>query len=419
MFIGQGVGYLGNAATNVIMPLTTAAIAIGQMIGDGAAAYMSLNLGKNKKELAEKGVGNAISLTIGFGIIFLILFEIFVEPICWLFGATESNIGYSIDYGRIIVLGFPASAICIAFSSIIRADGRPNASMAGLLIGCVTNLILDPVFIFVFGWGVKGAAFATIIGQILNAIFFIVCLFRFKTIKLKRQDFIPDVQSCRKIISFGTSSFITQFALVIVMIVINNVLVKYGALSKYGADIPLAVLGIVMKVNQLLIAVVIGIATGTQLIWGYNYGSGQYRRVKQSFKYALSVSTLIALAALFIFEFFPEAIINIFGQESDLYLEFAVRCFRIYLSACFLIPAGGVISTFFQSIGKPIPAAIISLCRQIIILIPAVLIFSYLWGIDGFLWAGPFGDGVSGIISLVTIWAFRKKIFGNGGKENE
>lgn len=280
MFIGQGVGYLGNAATNVIMPLTTAAIAIGQMIGDGAAAYMSLNLGKNKKELAEKGVGNAISLTIGFGIIFLILFEIFVEPICWLFGATESNIGYSIDYGRIIVLGFPASAICIAFSSIIRADGRPNASMAGLLIGCVTNLILDPVFIFVFGWGVKGAAFATIIGQILNAIFFIVCLFRFKTIKLKRQDFIPDVQSCRKIISFGTSSFITQFALVIVMIVINNVLVKYGALSKYGADIPLAVLGIVMKVNQLLIAVVIGIATGTQLIWGYNYGSGQYRRVK-------------------------------------------------------------------------------------------------------------------------------------------
>lgn len=156
VFIGQGVGYLGNAATNVIMPLTTATIAVGQMIGDGAAAHMSLDLGKHEKESAEKGVGNAISLIIGFGFLFLLLFELFMEPVCWLFGATDSNIGYSIDFGRIIVLGFPASAICIAFSSIIRADGRPNASMAGLLIGCVTNLILDPVFIFAFGWGCKG-----------------------------------------------------------------------------------------------------------------------------------------------------------------------------------------------------------------------------------------------------------------------
>ena len=187
IFIGQGVGYLGNAATNIILPLTSILLALGLLIGDGTASYMSLNLGKGRTQAAAYGVGNAVTLTVGTSVVLLILFEVFLEPLCLLFGATEGNMSYALEYGSIIVLGFPFAMIDGAFGSIIRADGRPKVSMAGLLIGCITNIILDPIFIFVCHWGVKGAAWATIIGQILNAIYFIVCMLRFKTIKVTKR----------------------------------------------------------------------------------------------------------------------------------------------------------------------------------------------------------------------------------------
>ena len=412
VFIGQGVGYLGNAATNVIMPLTTILMAIAFMLGDGAAAYMSLNLGKNRPDDAARGVGNLVTLTIGTGLIFLVLFQLFLEPLCGLFGATEGNLPYALDYGRIIVLGFPFSAVCSAFGSVIRADGRPRVSMIGLLIGCATNIILDPIFIFVCQWGVKGAAWATILGQILNAAFFAVCLFRFKTIKLKREYFIPRLQIARRLASLGVSSLISQIASVFVIAVTNNLLVTYGAASPYGPDIPMAVFGIVMKVSSLISGITLGLAAGVQPILGYNYGSGQYPRVKRTYKLALGVGSAIMIAAFFIFQIFPEQIINLFGKESELYIEFAVKCFRVYLLACFLIPAGAVTGIFFQAIGKPVPATLLSLSRQIIFLIPAMLIFGYFWGVEGVLWAGPFSDGLSGVISLITVWLSWKKIFG-------
>ncbi len=411
IFIGQGVGYLGNAATNVIMPLTTILMALAFMLGDGAAAYMSLNLGKNRPDDAARGVGNLVTLTIGTGFIFLILFQIFLEPLCGLFGATEGNLPYALDYGRIIVLGFPFSAVCSAFGSVIRADGRPKVSMVGLLIGCITNIILDPIFIFVCHWGVKGAAWATIIGQILNAVYFVACMLRFKTIEVKKQHMVPKWSVIKRILTLGTSSFISQAAAVFVIAVMNNSLAKYGALSKYGADIPQAALGITMKVSQLITGIALGIATGIQPIFGFNYGSGQYDRVKKTYKLALTSCTLILVVAFFIFQFCPEYIINLFGQESDLYMEFAVKCFRVYLLACFMIGAGAVTGIFFQAIGKPVPAAVLSLSRQIIFLIPAMLLFGHLWGVEGILWAGPVGDGLSGVISLITLGIFWKKIF--------
>ena len=411
IFIGQEVGYLGNAATNIIMPLTILLAALGMLIGDGAAAYMSLNLGKDRREDAAHGIGNAITLTVGTSVVLMILFEIFLEPLCHLFGATDTNLPYALDYGRIIVLGFPFAMIDGTFGSIIRADGRPKSSMVGLLIGCITNLILDPVFIFVFQWGVKGAAFATIIGQILNAVYFIYCMLRFQTIDIKKENLIPKWRIVKRVLPLGASSFITQVAAVFVVAVINNALVKYGALSKYGADIPLAALGITMKVSQLVTGIALGIASGIQPIFGFNYGSGQYDRVKKTYKIALTSSTLILIVAFFIFQFCPNYIINLFGQESELYMEFAVKCFRVYLLACFMIGAGAVTGIFFQAIGRPVPAALLSLSRQIIFLIPAMLFFGYLWGVEGILWAGPVGDGLSGVISLITLGAFWNRIF--------
>ena len=368
IFIGQGVGYLGNAATNVIMPMTLILMAIAMMFGNGASSFMSLQLGKKEPVQAAHGVGNMITLTIGAGIFFLVLFEIFLEPLCWLFGARGEVMSYAMDYGRIIVLGFPVFVIGVGFGNIIRADGRPKASMAGMLIGCVTNIILDPLFIFVFHWGVKGAAWATIIGQLLNAAYDAFCLQ-------------------------------------------NNLLVKYGADSVYGADIPMAALGITMKTSQLITSIALGIVSGVQPILGYNYGSRQYARVKQTFKLSLISCTAIMIAALFIFQLFPETIINLFGQESELYMEFAVKCFRIYLMACFMIPSSMVIGIFYQAIGKPMPSMILSLSRQIIFLIPAMLVLGALFGVEGILWAGPLSDTLSGVMSLAAISISWKSIF--------
>lgn len=413
VFIGQGVGYLGNAATNVILPITMILLALGLMIGDGAAAFMSLNLGQGNQDAAARSVGNMTTLTIGLGLVMLAVFEIFLHPACQLFGATESTMPYAIDYGGIIVAGAPFAMVIAAFGSVIRADGRPQISMIGLVIGCVTNIILDPVFIFLFHWGVRGAALATIIGQALNAIFYLFCLSQCKTISLKKEHFIPSIKIGRRIVALGTSSFATQIATVFVMAVNNNLLVSYGAASIYGPDIPLATFGITMKVSQLILGITLGIATSVQPIYGYNYGGGKYGRVKKTYKIALSTSCVIMAFALFVFQVFPEPIIGLFGQESDLYMEFAVKCFRIYLLACILIPATTVTAILFQAIGRPTLAALLSMSRQVIILIPAMLLFARLFGVEGLLWAGPFADATSGIIALLIVRYCWKSIFSN------
>lgn len=411
IFIGQGVGYLANAATNVIMPINMILIALGLLIGDGAAAYMSLSLGKGDEKTAAQSVGNMITLTVGAGVVILILFQLLFVPLCRLFGATEGTMPYAIGYGRIIVAGAPFAMMAAGFGSAVRADGRPNLSTIGLVIGCVTNIILDPVFIFIFGWGVEGAALATIIGQALNAVFYVVCLCRCKTIRLKKEDLFPRKEIVKRVVTLGSSSFATQIATVLVMAINNNLLVYYGAASVYGPDIPLATFGITMKVSQIILGITLGIGTGDQPIYGYNYGSGQYDRVKKTYKIAILSSCIIMVVALFVFQVFPHAIISLFGQESELYMEFAVMCFRIYLLACILIPAVTITAVFFQAIGKSALAAFLSFLRQVIILIPAMIIFGHLFGVEGLLWAGPFADATSGIVAIIVVKYYWRKIF--------
>ena len=411
VFIGRGVGYLGNAATNVILPLNTLHMAILMMIGDGAAAYMSLRMGHGDSEKAANGIGNAVTLTVVIGVLYTILCEIFMVPLCQYFGATDNSMPYALEYGRIIALGYVFVSIDIAFGSMIRADGRPNQNMYGLLIGCVTNLILDPLFIFVFDMGVAGAAWATVIGQLLNAIYFVWCMFRFKTIRLKKEHFIPKLPVCYRVATLGTSSFILQAALVLVMATMNNVLKKYGELSVYGPDIPLAALGITMKVSQLVTQVAVGIASGIQPIYGYNYGCGNYNRVKKTYKLAMVTSTIFLTVALVVFQLFPEPIINLFGQESELYMQYAVKCFRIYLLGTFMVGVNAVTGVFFQSIGRSVQSALLSLSRQVLLLVPGLIILSAFTSVEGLLWAGPISDITAGILSLIMVKVYWKKIF--------
>lgn len=411
IFIGNGVGYLGNAATNVILPLMTVVLAVGLMFGDGCAAFIGLSMGKGKNDRAANGVGNAIVLTIAFGVIFTILCEILLEPLCWVFGATEKSISYCIEYGRPIILGFTFLSIDMAFTSIIRADGRANISLIGMLIGCITNVILDPIFIFVFKWGVAGAGWATVAGQFLNAVYFIFCIANCKNVKLEKRHFYLKSRMCIKICLLGLSSFITQFALVIVIGVVNNTLKISGAKSIYGSDIPVSAMGVVMKVSQVLTSIVLGLATGILPIISYNYGSGRHDRVKKLVKRAMFIGSAVMVIAFFILEIWPVQIISIFGNQSELYMKFAQKCIQTYMLACFTVGVSIITGIFFQAIDKPLQSTVLSLLRQIVVLVPSVLILGAVGDATTVLWAGPIADSVSFIISLATLIFCWKKIF--------
>lgn len=403
IFIGQGMGYIGNSATNVVFPITVIAMAFIFMISDGSAAFLSLKLGEKKPEIAAKGVGNALCMLGVIAVLFLIFGLLFLEPLVDFFGSTPENKPYALDYGYIIIIGLPFMVIGSGLNSIIRADGSPQFAMAAMLAGAVVNTVLDPVFIFVFDWGIKGAAFATILGQFATFILSVIYLKKFKSIRIDKESLIPDFSICTKVLALGISSFITQIAIALVISVTNNLLKDYGALSQYGSDIPLAAMGIVMKVNQILVSIVIGIAIGAQPIIGYNYGAKNFSRVKKTYLISISIATAVTFIGFLVFQFAPQVIINLFGQEDALYNEFAQKCFKTFLLFCFVIGFQITTSIFFQSIGKPLKSAVLSLSRQVLFLIPASVILSRFLGVEGVLWAGPVADGCACLLSAALI----------------
>ncbi len=412
IFIGQGVGYLGNGATTVIFPMTTFAMAFSLLFGDGSAAFLSLKLGEKKEDEAARGTGAGIIGFVGIGIIITILYLVFLEPLCKLFGASEAILPYAKDYGRIITYGLPFCAVCAGGASIIRADGNPKFNMIGLFAGTIINVVLDPIFIFIFHWGVKGAAFATILGQFANAVLNIYYFSKkMKNVSLNRFVFRKSISYIPRVSKLGISSFITQMALVVAMATRNNVLVTYGAQSKYGPDIPVTTLGITMKTFAIIMSIVIGLSAGAQPIFGYNYGSGKYDRVKKTFKLVAVLSTIICTVAFFLAQFKPMAIISIFGSESDLYNEFAIKCMRIYLM---LIPTVGIqimSGIFFQALGYPVQASILSLSKQIIFQLPVTILLPVFMGVEGVLWAGPVSDVLAFTTMIVMFLIYWKKIF--------
>lgn len=411
IFIGRGVGYLGNAATNVVFPLTTFAMAFALMIGDGSASFMSLMLGKKENEKAARGTTAGLIFTVVAGIAIAALYMIFLEPLCRVFGATDSSIEYAMDYGRIIVAGIPFCAVCAGYASIIRADGSPLYNMVGLLTGCFLNLVGDPVFIFVLGMGVKGAAWATIIGQIANALINFAYIARMKSVRLEKKYVASSYKNLGAIFKLGLSSFISQMVLVVIMAVQNNYLRSAGAASVYGPDIPLAALGVTMKVFNILIVIIIGLASGAQPIWGYNYGAKQYGRVKEAFRIVLGITIAVMCVALVLFQTFPMTIVSIFGADDEIYNQFAVKTLRIFLM---LIPFAGfqlAVGIFFQAVGKPVQASMISLSKQIVFQVPATIILANLMGVEGILWSGPVSDVLAFALTLVLLFASWNKIF--------
>lgn len=410
IFIGWGVGYLGNGATNVVFPITIIALALSLMIGDGGAAYLSLKLGEGNIEQAKKGVGNAVTMVTVVSIVLLVVFLIWIDPILTLFGATDVLRPYALEYGTVIGIGLPFMMIPAALNSMIRADGSPKYAMFSMALGAVINTVFDPIFIFVFHMGVRGAAIATVMGQVATFLVSVFYLFRFKTFRFDTSALRLHWKTCKKVLSLGVSSFITQIAITIVMALSNNLLARYGADSIYGSEIPLTAMGIVMKVNQILISILVGISTGAQPIIGFNYGSKNLTRVRKAFDIALVASEIVAVIAFLIFQFAPMRVVSLFGSEEGLYNEFAVMSFRIFLLLCPLTGFQTVAAIYLQAIGKPAKSALLSLSRQIIFFVPAAVILPVFMGVKGVLWTGPVADGLAFVLSLALIVYERKQL---------
>ncbi len=405
IFIGQGIGYLGNAATSVAFPLTTICLAFGLMCGIGAASNFNLCMGKGEEESASKMVGNGIRIATTIGVIVLVAVLLLLKPILLLFGATDATMGYAISYTRITAIGIPFLMFTFSVNPLIRADGSSTYSMMGIVIGAVLNTILDPIFIFVFDWGIRGAAIATLISQVVAALCFAKYLFQFQSVTLTKSSFELDSEAIRRIISFGSSSFIFQFSMMIIQVVTNNMLRSYGRRSVYGSDVTIAIAGIVTKVNSIFIAVIIGLVQGAQPIFGFNYGAKNLERVQGTLKLLWKSAFAISLIAFLGFEIFPRQILELFGSGSDLYFQFGIKFIRIFLIFTMLNGIQISSTTFFQAIGRAKIGALLSLIKQVIVLLPLIVILPYFFGVDGVIYAGPAVD----IIAFSTTMIFLRR----------
>ena len=403
LFIGHSIGVLGNAATNVAFPLSMVCTSIGLLCGIGGAANFNLCMGRKDPEHAKSYVGNAISMLAILGVILCVAVQLFLRPMMLLFGATPDVIDYACTYTRITSIGFPFLIVTIGGSNLIRADGSPKFSMLCNLVGAIVNTILDPLFIFVFHMGMAGAALATITGQILSFALAVFYLRGFKTLPLSLSDLKPNMACWARIAALGATPAFNQVAMMVVQIVMNNTLTYYGSNSVYGSDIPLACAGIISKVNMLFFSFVIGISQGLQPIVSFNFGAQKYDRVKDAYKKAVFAATAISIVAFLCFQLFPRQIIGIFGSGSEEYLHFAERYFRIFLFFTFLNGIQPVSSNFFTSIGAPKKGIFLSLTRQIIFLLPLLLIFPYLFGIDGVMYTAPIADLAAASVSIVMV----------------
>ncbi|WP_294173889.1 MATE family efflux transporter [uncultured Clostridium sp.] len=409
-FIGRSIGELGNAATNITFPLTTSCIALALLLGIGAASAFNLTLGKGDKEKALYYIGNSAMLLFLSGLVLCIIVQLFLQPMLLFFGSPENVLGYAENYTRVTAIGFPFLIFSTGGGHLIRADGSPKYSMLCNLSGAIINIILDPIFIFGLNMGMVGAGLATIIGQIFGASLALRYLFKYKTGKIERKHLIPNWNFVSKIISLGAAPFFNQLAMMIVQIVMNKSLTYYGALSVYGESIPLACAGIITKVNQIYMSIVIGLSQGLQPIVSFNYGAAKYDRVKKAYSTAISYGVIVSVIAFLIFQFMPRQIVSIFGSGSEAYYSFAVKYFRIFLLFTFINCFQPISSNFFTAIGKPKKGIFLSLTRQILFLLPLIIILPLFIGIDGIMYSGPIADFIAGAVSIAMIYIEFKHI---------
>lgn len=402
IFVGNGIGYLGNAATGVIFPITVIGWGISLLFGDGAAAHLSVSSGKNETQDIHSGVGNSMLCSFLCGVVLVAISYLLGDNLLLLIGATEANLSLAHDYGFIIYFMMPIALAQNTLASIIRADGSPRYAMCAMLVGAIINIIGDPLAIFVLNLGIKGAAYATILGQFVSFIICVLYLHKSKTFKISFKSFLPNTLILKRIITLGASSFLTQLSIVIITIINNILLVKYGAASVYGADIPLAAFVVIMKLFQIVLNVAIGIAAGAQPIVGYNYGAGNYSRVQQLLKLIIKWTVIVCVICTILFETFPLLFIKMFGADGELYTQFAVLCLRIYLSLIIFTCVQKVCAIFLQSIGHAKTAAPLSILRDMLLIIFS-LILPIFDGVTGIFWAAPIADIIAIAITCVVM----------------
>jgi putative MATE family efflux protein len=407
-FIGQSIGELGNAATNISFPLSISCIAIALLFGIGGASAFNIAAGKGQTipEEAKKAphyIGNAVAMLVCCGVILCLITQLFLNPLLLFFGSPQNVLPYARPYTRIVSFGFPFLILATGGGHLIRADGRPKFAMTCNLVGAIINTVLDALFVFVLQWGMSGAAIATVIGQVISGAMAIYMLLHAKSITLTKAHFMPHQKYVSRILSLGAAPCSNQLAMMIVQIVMNKSLKHYGSLSVYGESIPIACAGIITKVNQVFLAFIIGISQGLQPIVSFNYGAKKYTRVKKAYLCAAACGFVLAVFAFSLFQLIPRQIISLFGDGSDAYYSFAESYFRIFLFFTFLNFLQPITSNFFTAIGKPKGGIFLSLTRQIIFLLPLILLLPLFMGIDGIMYAGPVADLMAGITAIVMV----------------
>lgn len=400
IFIGQGVGMLGNAATNIAFPISIICTATALFLGIGSASNYNLESGAGRPEKAAQIAGTGLFMLAVCGILIGVVVLAFLEPLLHVFGVTPEILPFARDYTGITAFGIPFLILTTGGNHIIRADRSPSYSMVCMLTGAIINTILDPLFIFTFHWGIKGAAAATIIGQIISGILVIYYFAKKRNMALEVSMLRPKAEHVKVIAGLGMASCINQIAMAAVQITMNNTLRYYGAQSMYGADIPLACVGVISKVNMVFMAICIGISQGCQPIWGFNYGAENYGRVRETYRKAFSICMAVGITFFLCFQLFPRQIVSIFGSGSEEYFHFAERYFKIFMFAAFLNGIQPMSSGFFTSIGKAKLGIVVSLTRQIIFLLPLILIFPVFMGIDGVMYAGPIADTAAALVAV-------------------
>ena len=411
IFIGNSeLSTLGNAATGVVFPVFIIAQAFAWCLGDGCAAYLNICQGRNDDENAHRAIGSSVTVALLCGVAMIALILPFRTPILTLFGASENTMAYATEYLNVILVMIPAYILCNMMNSVIRADGSPSWAMASMLAGAITNIILDPVFIFGFKMGMTGAALATVIGQ---GVTFLMSLWYFmhtKTFKLRKSSFIPGWGALKEVVSLGVSTFVTQLAIVLVAVVCNIQLSRYGALSKYGADIPIAIIGIQSKIFTVIINFVVGIVLGCQPIISYNMGAQNYDRVRELYRKIIACSFVIGLVFTLLLELAPHFVVGLFGEPSNIpnpedYWEFGVKTMRIFLSLVSISCLIKTNSIFFQAVGKPLHATISSTIRDVICFVPLMIILPAIFSnVEVILYAAPIADLLAmGVTAFLTV----------------
>lgn len=403
IFVGQKLGTMGNAATNVAFPLVLLMVTFAVMFGSGGASLFSLCQGEGEEKQAGSVIGNSLLGLAVSGILLFAVTELFLHPFMVLFGARGETLELAAAYTRIMAVGMPFQIFSTGASMFIRADGSPKFAMAATTTGAVMNIILDPIFIFTLDMGIQGAALATILGQMVSASIALSYFRHLRTIRLERAYFRPSWQELKRICILGLPAGLMQVAVMLVQIVMNNTLGFYGERSAYGRDIPLAVSGVVSKVNAIFSAAIMGIAQSCQPVFGYNYGAKNYHRVKETFRLTAMIVTAVAAAAFGVFQLFPGPILELFQKGNDLYLEFGTGYLRVFMGAMFVNGISILVSNFFPSIGMAKEGILASLSRQVIFQLPLILLFPLLWGIDGVLYAGPIADCLAALLCWLLV----------------